>query len=66
MSKFFRAFYDIFSTLGHPALGGIATFTFIGIFTSIPSSTLAIAFIVYTICWTIMVDYLRFLGWDRM
>lgn len=66
MSVFCRTFYDVFSTFGNPALGGLPIFTLIGLFTTIPASTLAIAFVIYAIWWAIMIDYLKFLGWNRM
>ena len=66
MSVFCKTFYATFITLGNPALGGLPAFTLIGIFSTIPASTLAVAFVIYTIWRVIMVDYLKFLGWDRM
>lgn len=66
MSAFCRSFYNTFYIFGNPALGGLPIFTLIGLFTNIPGSTLAIAFVIYIIWWAIMIDYLKFLGWDRM
>lgn len=63
---FCRTFYDTFKVLGHPALGGLPVFTLIGIVSDIPGSTLAIAFVIYSIWWVIMCDYLKYIGWDRM
>lgn len=63
---FCRTFYDTFSVFGHPALGGLSMFTLIGIFSDVPASTLAIAFVFYAIWWVILRDFLGFLGWSRM
>lgn len=65
MSTFKSTFYNTFYLLGHPALGAIAAFTLIGIWGEFDSEPLAVAFVLYSIMWLLLLQVLEFLGWKH-
>lgn len=64
MEIFKSTFYNTFRTFGHPALGGIAMFTLAGILLELDPKVAAVAFILYSGMWFLMLQVLEFFGWD--
>lgn len=57
--------YNLVTIWLHPALGGIALFTLVGIMFNLVADPLAIIFVLYVVIWCVTSDLLKYLGWDR-
>jgi hypothetical protein len=57
--------YNLIRVWMHPALGGIALFTLIGIVFNLVADPLAIIFVAYVLLWCVTTDILESLGWNR-
>lgn len=55
----------MFTVVLHPALGGIAVFTLMGIAFDLKADPLAIWFSIYVVTWALITDIMNYLGWNR-